>query len=95
MSASGRSIPLERGRGFDLGRSLVIATALAAMLSAGFAAGRLTDADDGVPVVTTIEGSASVAPELADQPPRHTWGVKSGHPSATDGHPRAGGQPSS
>ena len=76
MSASGRSIPMEGGRGIDLGRALVIGAALAATLSAGFVTGRLTDSGDPRTSVTTIEAPATITP--ADRPPRHKWSVKPG-----------------
>ena len=78
MRTSAETIPVARGRAIDTGRSLVIAAALAATLSAGFAAGRLTVPEGGRTGAPTIDAPQPVTPKLASRPPHHDGAVKSG-----------------
>ncbi len=85
MNASVGGIRVERRRGIDLGRALLIAAALVATLSAGFAAGRMTVPDEGRTSSSTIEAPAPVIPNLAHRPPHHEGSVKAGASGAAGG----------
>jgi hypothetical protein len=77
MTMRGEAVPQGRRGDLDGARAVAIAVALAATLTAGFAAGRLSVPDVGsadAPAAETI----SVHPDLADGPPQRDGSVKVG-----------------